>query len=358
MMANNGYLLEDTGERYLPWTGDCQISYEHLHRYRFAQEFVQGKKVLDLGCGEGYGPHLISERASLTIGVDQDYTIIRHATHNYRRDNLFFIQGSMLEVPLKDGLFDVVICFEALEHITAHRELIREVKRLLNRDGLFIISTPNREVLYQEEPGYTNPYHLRELSLEEFYTLLSGGFNQVVLFGQKVYPCSFIFPLQEGEDMSHRDFFIDRRGDKRFQFVSQDRGQARYLIALATDSPSLSTDSQIGSVLFDLSDGFNEEKRSTLERVRELEGRLREKDQVIALISQRLDGYLAELRRVSATVEKIKRALPHLHNLLAGLQRGEITAGLLLEASRLCQELGLLKSAEEFKYRSQEGLGR
>jgi len=53
--------LEWTGERYVPWMEPGEIHYEHLHRYRFAKEFVKGKKVLDLACGEGYGSNLLAE---------------------------------------------------------------------------------------------------------------------------------------------------------------------------------------------------------------------------------------------------------------------------------------------------------
>ena len=49
---------EFTGERFLP-SCSGEIAYEHWHRYAFARRFVQGKRVLDAACGEGYGTALL-----------------------------------------------------------------------------------------------------------------------------------------------------------------------------------------------------------------------------------------------------------------------------------------------------------
>lgn len=48
-------LIEWTGERCVPWAKDLQVIYEHYHRYAFALRFTEGKRVLDLASGEGYG---------------------------------------------------------------------------------------------------------------------------------------------------------------------------------------------------------------------------------------------------------------------------------------------------------------
>src|SRR5262245_2124194 len=61
--AGGSKMLEWTGERYLPWLDDAYISYEHLHRYAYATQFVENKRVLDLACGEGYGSRLLAGSA-------------------------------------------------------------------------------------------------------------------------------------------------------------------------------------------------------------------------------------------------------------------------------------------------------
>jgi len=146
-------MLDWTGERYLPFLGPEQIGaeihYEHLHRYAFASQLVKGKKVLDLASGEGYGSYLLSKEARDVIGIDIDRGALKHSHETYDADNLQFVQGTILDAPLKEG-FDIVICFEALEHIDDPEKLISEVKRLLRKDGLFIVSTPNKKT-YSDE---------------------------------------------------------------------------------------------------------------------------------------------------------------------------------------------------------------
>src|SRR5271157_1669541 len=138
-------MLEWTGERYVPWADDAVINYEHLHRYGLAKEFVKGKNVLDLASGEGYGSFMLSAKAHSVTGVDIDDLSIKHASSKYVKENLRFIKGSIIDVPVKgENRFDVVVCFEALEHIEDHDGLMKEVKRLLKADGIFIVSTPNK----------------------------------------------------------------------------------------------------------------------------------------------------------------------------------------------------------------------
>jgi len=110
--------LEDTGERFLPWNEISDIYFEHLHRYAFASKFTFDKKVLDLACGEGYGVNILARNAKSVTGIDYDEKVISHAKNKYRQKNIEFLKGSITDVPIKDSkLFDVIVCFEAIEHV-------------------------------------------------------------------------------------------------------------------------------------------------------------------------------------------------------------------------------------------------
>ena len=78
-------------ERYLPEITGAHIAYEHWHRYLFATQFVAGKRVLDIACGEGYGSSLLAERAEHVTGVDIDPEVVRRAASRYARPNLTFL---------------------------------------------------------------------------------------------------------------------------------------------------------------------------------------------------------------------------------------------------------------------------
>src|SRR5438876_608202 len=138
-------MLEWTGERYVPWFDGAEIGYEHLHRYAFATQFVRNKSVLDLACGEGYGSNLLAGTAKHVVGIDLDEQTVKHAKNKYIRSNLDFRIGSITEIPINgQRVFDVIVCFEALEHVDDHDRLLSEAKRLLAPGGLFSSPRPTR----------------------------------------------------------------------------------------------------------------------------------------------------------------------------------------------------------------------
>jgi ubiquinone/menaquinone biosynthesis C-methylase UbiE len=262
-------MIDWTGERYVPWMPESEGHYEHLHRYRFAKEFVKGKKVLDLSCGEGYGSFMLAEESGEVIGIDIDENTIRHASMKYVKKNLEFIIGSMLDIPIKDGkMFDVIVCFEAIEHIEDHDGLMKEVKRLLKSDGVFVVSTPNKKYLLSNQPNYRSPFHLKELYFDEFRDLLSNEFKSILLYGQKVYPSSNIFPLYK-ESGPQKDFPIEK-GDKEFLFASSDKKLAKFYIAVASDG-SLDRNLVLGnSYLLDLSETLFRHKDAHISLLQDL----------------------------------------------------------------------------------------
>jgi GT2 family glycosyltransferase/SAM-dependent methyltransferase len=231
-------MLEWTGERYLPYIDPsicgAEIHYEHLHRYAFASQLVKGKKVLDLACGEGYGCFLLSKTARHVVGIDNNPQTVRHAAETYSQENIEFIVGSILEIPISGPkTFDVIVCFEAIEHITDHEILIAEVKRLLKDDGILIISTPNKKT-YSDDPDYRNPFHEKELYFDEFDTLLKDNFLDVTFFGQRTINGSNIFPISSGEPQTCTEFLIDNVDDK-FIFKNPSEKTPIYYIALASN---------------------------------------------------------------------------------------------------------------------------
>lgn len=234
--------LEWTGERYVPAGPDTATHYDHLHRYAFASGFVRGKKILDLGYGEGYGSFLLAQTAGSVLGIETDETSVNHARRKYIKDNLQFKVGDARNVPL-DGekIFDIVVCFELLEHIEEHAELLREVKRLLKDDGLLIISTPNK-LLYSDERNFHNPFHLKELYFTEFADLLKKYFKNVSFLGQKIFPVSNIWTLDRHYE--HWEEFCIKRIKDEFQYVNSEAKNPFYFIALASDyeiEPSFSS---------------------------------------------------------------------------------------------------------------------
>ncbi len=226
--------LEWTGERCVPWIEEWQVLYEHLHRYFFAADMADSKRVLDLGCGEGYGSAILAEKAKHVVGVDVDARVVEHASNNYPLDNLEFRRASVLELgDLPDASFELVICFEVIEHIAEHDELLSLVHRVLAPGGLFLVSTPDREV-YSEEARYHNPYHVKELSRSEFEDLLSRYFSNYDLWVQSATIGSTLKRLDSVPDGPRDEMYVRRDGDR---WERQQVEPVTYMVAVASQFP-------------------------------------------------------------------------------------------------------------------------
>jgi SAM-dependent methyltransferase len=179
-------LVEWTGERCVPWVPQVAVLYEHLHRYMWAREHASGRDVLDLGSGEGFGAAILGEVADSVHGIDVDPRAVEHSTLNYGRPAISFsVDDARTLAGLDDQSFDLVVAFEVLEHVVEHEQVLAAVERVLRPGGTLIISTPNREAYAQARGDEQNPYHLHELSEQEFAKLLSSRFASVELFAQR-----------------------------------------------------------------------------------------------------------------------------------------------------------------------------
>jgi ubiquinone/menaquinone biosynthesis C-methylase UbiE len=184
---------KSTGER-LEFYDFSDVTVEHLHRYALANDFVSGKVVLDIASGEGYGSYILSNNALEVIGVDIDIDSIKNAKEKYSKNNLKFIVGSADSIPVESNSIDVVVSFETIEHHDKHEEMFLEIKRVLKKEGVLIISSPDKKY-YSDIPNFKNKFHVKELYFEEFKGLVEKKFKNTKFLFQKAYNFnSFIAP--------------------------------------------------------------------------------------------------------------------------------------------------------------------
>ena len=314
-------MLEWTGERFLPWLAESTIGYEHLHRYRYAATLVTGKRVLDLASGEGYGSKILAETASSVVGVDIDENAICHATQRYGREALQFIIGSITAVPISENhSFDVIVCFEAIEHIEEQEKLLGEVKRLLKPDGVFIVSTPNK-VAYQDISAEANPFHVKELDLDQFHQLLGRHFGNIRFLGQRIHPGSSIWPIGSN-DSSVREFVMER-GESEFRFIGNEKRVPLYFIALASNSPAPLQEP--GSVLLDHSNGLIHEKDKELrdtkaaseQAIQWREQQLGEREKTITSLEEAIQWREGQLRELTQGLDWTRNRVTEMEKTIA-----------------------------------------
>jgi len=209
-----------------------------------------------------------------------------------------------------DGSFDVVTCFEALEHVAEHDEVISGVKRVLTPDGIFLTSTPDR-LRYIEEPHQHNPHHVRELSRAEFSELLGGAFRHVRIWGQAVAVGSLMEVVGAGRDGGAEVLPLAQQGEN---WVQRDSYPPTYFIAAASarELPTMPAQSVLVDIDIALVRSAQRElyeRSSELETTRaELSARLSQLESISAE-QRRLEEHLAELDERDAWAREQLRTL-------------------------------------------------
>jgi len=95
-------------------------------------------RILDIGCGDGYLTNILSEEypQAALYGIDV-YPKHKKFKGEYKK-------GDITEaLPYKNGQFDCIVLGEVIEHVPNPDFVLREIYRVLKKNGYLIISTPN-----------------------------------------------------------------------------------------------------------------------------------------------------------------------------------------------------------------------
>lgn len=206
-------------ERYVPGTWSRLAEYEHMPRYAIARSLAEGKTVLDFGCGTGYGSALLAGVASSVTGLDIDAGAVEWASQTHVHPGLQFLRRDDLGASLPQASFDLVTCFEMIEHVdfATQTAVIASMARLLTDDGLLLISTPNPEVTRHYG---ANPFHLREMTRDEFHALLSPHFSHVTMLEQRICNAISITQIDSNSGLMPLSLTGGGRGSEPAAFVA------------------------------------------------------------------------------------------------------------------------------------------
>ncbi|MFN2508576.1 MAG: methyltransferase domain-containing protein, partial [Chthoniobacterales bacterium] len=291
----------------LSWTGErlvttCKrpLAYEHLHRYSVAYALAGGKRVLDIACGEGYGANLLADVAADVVGVDIDPGAIEHAQRSYRRANLRFIKGDCTAIPLPDKSIDLVASFETIEHLTEQEAFLAEIKRVLAKDGILVISSPDKAE-YERISQAANPFHKVELAHQEFATLVREHFQHCVFGRQRLVVGSWIASDGPERNVASSTFHGG------FDGIARENGVQRglYSIAVCSDAKlpliqfGLFEDFEESAQTWDLLDRFDSAAK-LLSRISKLTSDAEQKRRQLQKLEQENEQRLQQLREEGA----------------------------------------------------------
>lgn len=173
------------GERQVsPFMQDIRI--DHRLRYELAKKYIKDNfKVLDVACGIGYGSYILKREKEINVvGVDIDGGAIKYANEYYKTEGVEFNQLDILKENLEDSIFDVIVCFETIEHIKEDRDFLKKLYSNLKKNGKLIISTPNQLNMPYSKVKF--PFHIKHYKPEALTLLLKeSGFCVEEVFSQQ-----------------------------------------------------------------------------------------------------------------------------------------------------------------------------
>lgn len=175
-------------ERTHPDTQDRGTFQHHVARYEFAlQQMRGGERVLETGCGVGYGTQMLSGRSQFTIGVDYSGPALARAREKHPAPNLGYARMDCRQLALAGQSFDLIVSFEMFEHLERSSDYLRECRRVLRPGGRLILSTPNRAAweIHMRSIRVENEFHVNMVDLDQFRAALLPVFSKVQILGQR-----------------------------------------------------------------------------------------------------------------------------------------------------------------------------
>lgn len=151
--------------------------------YKFAAKLIgKNKKVLDVGCNEGLGTLLLSQKCGYAKGLDFDEQAIKVASTNFTFPNLEFEFGDLLTIE-KDPSFDALVSFDVIEHILPQNanHFLTNAFAFLNKNGMAIIGTPSL-ISQNFASEWTKKGHVNVYSHERLVQEMKDHFSFVFIF--------------------------------------------------------------------------------------------------------------------------------------------------------------------------------
>lgn len=186
-LGNDAYCMEIVGK-----TSRKEFFKDYIQKYA-----KEGDRILDVGCGDMYLSKVLPQYSweGIDINTEKAPKAIKHDI-------------SSPPYPLKSDSFDMVVCSEVLEHVWDLNVIHLEVKRLLKRNGTYIVSTPNydfidhflcqfRQLLFDDSKPHLYE-HIRQYNLEVHERHLNrAGFSVQEFVGADAHYSAFFKEARE-----------------------------------------------------------------------------------------------------------------------------------------------------------------
>lgn len=172
------------------------------HLYYFEKKmlliknFISKGKILDVGCALGFFMEAAKKKGFDPYGVDISDYAISYALKKF--PNTVFL-NTLMGARLERGSFDCLTMFQTIEHLNNPLENLKEANRVLKKNGIVVIATPNYDCLIRKLMGnywfeYKPEEHLNFFDKRTIKLLLEKSGFRLMFFGSDMffYPIGYI----------------------------------------------------------------------------------------------------------------------------------------------------------------------
>ena len=290
--------------------------YERLVGYGFARRYVSGKTVANV-CWEevGHGSRLLAGTAGSIAGITRSAEAMEVASAAYSAPNLSYERIDFPKLPYPEEHFDVVVALGVIENLNQPGDLVREARRVLKRDGLLVVSVPDKTGHIKSNSRYRPGMYA-----SEFQELLEGHFEHVRTYRQGAVAGGAIFP-DSGEV---RDAFVESGSLSPFDARPGEEPPAlRSIVAVCAGVETFEHDER-AYLLLDRDRRVFEAREDLAEDVDLLRDEIqRMQDTEVQVFRDALRLRVSEIAYLRAQIRRLKRSEAQIETLKAHIRNME-----------------------------------
>lgn len=146
---------------------------------------LEGKKVLEVGCGTGLNTAYLADAAAEVVGIDISEEMLAKARQRIETKNVSFLVTDITQKwNFKDHSFDLIVANLVLEHIEDLQHVMSEIFRVLRANGMgYIAELHPYKQLQQSQAKYEDPETGEEVLVDAFSHSISEYVNTALAEG-------------------------------------------------------------------------------------------------------------------------------------------------------------------------------
>ena len=195
--------------------GDFRYDFRNFNLVNMVLSLIQGKKVLDIGCGSGFLLKMLKERGKTIYGVEPNEKLVQFSRKQF--GDLNIVKSPAEEIEALDIKVDTVVMMDVLEHIEDDRGQLRKISACLNEDGHLVIVVPAFRFLFGKRD--INNGHFRRYSKKELLDKIEGAGFQILKI--RFWNALAFLPYFYYEKLLKRELNTDIRTSKEKGFLKR-----------------------------------------------------------------------------------------------------------------------------------------